>query len=452
MSAVVVFTGPTLSADEALTELNAEYRPPAAEGDVYRAARRGPPVIGIIDGYFEREPSVRHKEILWAMSQGIHVFGAASMGALRAAELEAFGMEGVGQIFEAYLDGGLEDDDEVAVAHGPAEVGFRAGSEAMVDIRHTLARAQATGVVSQATRAMLEAAAKSLFYPDRNYATVVRCAAELGAPPGELTALREWLPAGRSSLKHADALAMLRAIRERLAAGLAPKQVTYWFENSAMWESTWRLAGDTDDAGTVYSSDVLDELRLEGEGILRMHEAALLRALAVKHSYVQGMADPGPQRARAAQRLWREHEVKDERSRQAWMSANRLNDAQLGALLEDEARVSWIKSVAAFDASGYYLDQLRVAGDYPRLVERARRKQAALAALGLEEATVADAGTGEAELLRWYFEDRLGQPTPADVDAYCTRLGFTGRVSFMRCLAREYCFVNAAPAKAGTQG
>ena len=60
-----------------------------------------PAVIGIIDGYFEIVPTVWHKEILWAMAQGIHVFGAASIGALRAAELDAFGMRGIGRIYEA---------------------------------------------------------------------------------------------------------------------------------------------------------------------------------------------------------------------------------------------------------------------------------------------------------------------------------------------------------------
>src|SRR5947209_16461006 len=124
---VYVFTGPTLSAEEARTVLDAVYLPPVSQGDVYRVSFRRPTAIGIIDGYFERIPAVWHKEILWAMSHGIHVFGSASMGALRAAELEAFGMEGVGAIFEAYRDGRLEDDDEVAVVHGPADVGYRGG-------------------------------------------------------------------------------------------------------------------------------------------------------------------------------------------------------------------------------------------------------------------------------------------------------------------------------------
>src|SRR5258708_5321121 len=105
---VVVFVGPTLPLETARLELDAIYRPPVAQGDVWRAARLNPRAIGIIDGYFEGVPTVWHKEILWAMAQGIHVVGAASMGALRAAELKDFGMEGVGPIYEAFVRGDLE--------------------------------------------------------------------------------------------------------------------------------------------------------------------------------------------------------------------------------------------------------------------------------------------------------------------------------------------------------
>ncbi len=139
---VYVFTGPTISASEARRELEAVYLPPAAEGDVYRITLQHPQAIGVIDGYFQSVPTVRHKEILWAMSRGIHIFGSASIGALRAAELFPFGMEGVGTVFELYRDGILEDDDEVAVAHGPADMGYLACSEAMVNIRQTLRKAE----------------------------------------------------------------------------------------------------------------------------------------------------------------------------------------------------------------------------------------------------------------------------------------------------------------------
>src|SRR6266704_2904120 len=277
---VVIFTGPTLSAAAARIELEADYRGPAAEGDVYRAARRHPDVIGIIDGYFERVPPVRHKEILWAMSQGIHVFGAASMGALRAAELEAFGMEGVGSIFEAFRDGILEDDDEVAVVHATAEFAFRPASEAMVDIRCTLARARQTGILSAATSAALERVAKSMFYPDRSYSLICRRAVDLGQPRAEVSAFMEWLPEGRASQKHADALAMVRVIRERVANGIEPKRVEYAFENSSMWEQAWRLAGETGRGPVgkpepILLETVLDELRLEGDAFKHAQQAAI---------------------------------------------------------------------------------------------------------------------------------------------------------------------------------
>ena len=60
---VYVFTGPTISRVEASRELEAVYLPPAAEGDVYRVTLQGPKAIGIIDGYFQSIPTVRHKEI-----------------------------------------------------------------------------------------------------------------------------------------------------------------------------------------------------------------------------------------------------------------------------------------------------------------------------------------------------------------------------------------------------
>ena len=139
---VFVFVGPTLSSAEVGAAGNFVCLPPAAQGDLYRAAQQRPQAIGLIDGYFEGVPSVWHKEILWAMTHGVHVFGSASMGALRAAELAAFGMQGVGVVFEAFHSGELADDDEVAVVHGPAEVGYVRLSEAMVDIRFTLAAAR----------------------------------------------------------------------------------------------------------------------------------------------------------------------------------------------------------------------------------------------------------------------------------------------------------------------
>ena len=103
-SKIAVFVGPTLAGEAAAALPFAELLPPARQGDLYRAARGGAAAIGLIDGYFDQVSSVAHKEVLAAMAGGVHVLGAASMGALRAAELCDFGMEGVGAIFDKQRD------------------------------------------------------------------------------------------------------------------------------------------------------------------------------------------------------------------------------------------------------------------------------------------------------------------------------------------------------------
>src|SRR6201997_2576181 len=151
----IVFSGPSLPLSKAPFVAGMEWRPPVRQGDLYKAALGRPALIGVIDGTFELVPTVWHKEILWAMAEGVHVYGAASIGALRAAELADFGMKGIGQIYRQFHSGDLSDDDEVAVLHGPPEVGYVQLSEPMVDVRATINRAVECGVITSELAATL---------------------------------------------------------------------------------------------------------------------------------------------------------------------------------------------------------------------------------------------------------------------------------------------------------
>jgi hypothetical protein len=232
----IVFVGPTLPPALRPAEALWEWRPPVRQGELYRAALARPDAIGVIDGYFEVVPTVWHKEILWAMAAGIHVFGAASIGALRAAELDAFGMRGVGRVYQDFRAGVLQDDDEVAVLHGPEELGYPPVTEAMVNIRATLAAAAAQGVLAPDIAAGLTEIAKALFYQERTYDAVLQAAAG-GFPAAALRNFAAWLPAGRLDQKRLDAEATLTAIRAHLAANPGPMRVTYEFAHTAAWQT-----------------------------------------------------------------------------------------------------------------------------------------------------------------------------------------------------------------------
>jgi len=173
----VVFLGPSLARPEAQAILAADYRPPAGQGDIFRACAQRPSAIGLIDGVFKDAPTVRHREILWALSRGIPVFGAASMGALRAAELSRHGMTGVGLIYRWYRRFALLPDDAVAVTHSPAELGAQPLSDALIDIRRSLRAATRQNLV---TRAAAEAELEritALPFADRRLPSMARPAA-----------------------------------------------------------------------------------------------------------------------------------------------------------------------------------------------------------------------------------------------------------------------------------
>jgi len=160
-----VFAGPSLYREpvpDGVTRFG-----PVALGSVFRAVEAGYRRIGIVDGVFGNLPSVWHKEILFAISEGVEVTGAGSMGALRAAELKGLGMLGLGSIFRLFRSGAWTDDDEVAVLHCPRELDFRPLSDAMANIRFTLRALRRQGWIDRQIEAELIARIKPLHFSDR---------------------------------------------------------------------------------------------------------------------------------------------------------------------------------------------------------------------------------------------------------------------------------------------
>lgn len=213
----VVFLGPSLERREAERIYpEAIFLPPAAVSDLINAVRRfRPHAIALIDGAFMQTMATYHKEIIDAMSQGVWVVGASSMGALRAAECDRYGMIGVGEIYEGYASGAIEDDDEVALSHLAEGFGFKPVTEAMVNIRASLAAARDAGVLTGDEAERLIELQKARWFMDRRRAASVEDAvSELGFGKERAERLRQFIQDEWVDVKSQDARLALETLRE----------------------------------------------------------------------------------------------------------------------------------------------------------------------------------------------------------------------------------------------
>lgn len=442
---ICIFTGPTISPADAAKILDAEYLPPAAIGDLYRVAQRGPWAIGIIDGFFESTPSVWHKEVLWAMARGIHVFGASSMGALRAAELAPFGMIGVGTIFEAYRDGKIEDDDEVAVVHGPPELGYVQVSEALVNIRATLHRAASTAVISAPTADVLIRLAKSIYYKQRSYDRLLAQAAEQNLPADELAALAAWLPGNQVNQKRLDAVAMLEAIDRQRATDPQPKLTAYKFEHTMLWDAVEKQFGSGEPPGDERQDgapevDLVEELRLDPPLYQRTRSDSLLRALIRSEAGQQGIEPTVSELQAATRQFATKLDVQTPAQLEAWLRQQHLSRDEFLLLMGDLARRQALAESLAADADRALVAELQASGEYARLRERARQKQQVLATRGATEPDLPGSGLTDRQLAEWLIRECAPEARGQNLAELAEQLGFGDARTLRRTALREYCY------------
>jgi len=325
-SDLVVFLGPSLPANAALRIAPCTVLPPARQGDVWRALEHAPRAIALVDGLFESEPSVWHREILDALAAGVAVFGGASMGALRAAELWQFGMVGVGEIFAAYRDGRLLDDGEVALLHAGPEHGYRAFTVPLVNVRAAAAGAVAAGALSRGEAHALVDLAERTFYMDRTWKTLL-ARIESRWSRGARSRWDGFAAAGLPDVKASDARATLAA-----AAAFARSAAAVQLPASAPRPASSlvrrrKLAGAARKAALPAATGVRGAALAE-DGLRRALLAGLARSL--------GLAPSASDVARAEARWLRERRV-PRRGRARFLTRMGMDEVDAARLAEDLA-------------------------------------------------------------------------------------------------------------------
>lgn len=253
---IVVTAGPTIGTQDIHAVIpHAQVVPPISFGDALRYGLRRGDTLLIVDGLFFQSASVRHKELLTLMDDGVRVVGSSSMGALRAAELHPFGMEGYGWVFEGYRDGIIDADDEVGMVHGDPDDGYPVFVDALVNIRQTVTQAVKSGVLPSATGDQLIETARRTPFTQRTWNRLLESA---GVP--ESASLARQLKTMRIDIKHADAVLALREVISgpRNVAVRPSPPPTVWSER---WRQRW--APPTPVEVTPGGADIVDILDVD---------------------------------------------------------------------------------------------------------------------------------------------------------------------------------------------
>lgn len=164
-----LFAGPTLNNHLAqlATGKGFEICPPVRRFDIPRLLEKGyHGVLVIVDGFFFQDMSVGHAEILFALNRGCEVFGLSSMGAIRAHEMQSFGMKGYGKVFSWFSKFEDFQDDEVALLHGEGPEYLKL-SEPLVHFRECLQHLQSTSKISAKQHEVIISALKHQFFGNR---------------------------------------------------------------------------------------------------------------------------------------------------------------------------------------------------------------------------------------------------------------------------------------------
>lgn len=218
MSKPIIFLGPSLSREKAKDILEADYRPPAKKGDLLRLAdlTKDITMVGLVDGFFLQDyPPTPIEVYQLATKKNMLLVGAASLGALRAVELEKFGMIGIGKIFELYKTGKIDADDEVAVTFEEGQHTLQ--SEAMIDIRFNLFIAKRKGIIDERTKREITKVAKNVYFPFRNYTDILDLTKQqYPRSDSYIESFRAYITNNRESLKERDAIKLIKYMKQQI--------------------------------------------------------------------------------------------------------------------------------------------------------------------------------------------------------------------------------------------
>jgi hypothetical protein len=380
----VVFLGPSLPRTRAIEILpDAVYLPPARQADVVSAVETyRPDVLALVDGSFGQSLAVWHKEILFALDRGVRVYGAASLGALRAVELASFGMLGIGEVYRLFASGELQDDDEVALIHASAAEDFRPLSEPMVNLRATFALAREEGVLTPAECALLMATAKQRYFPERTLVSILAVARTNGLMACTAERLATFFTERYVDLKRRDAKALLEVIRNLPNPLPPPVPPGFTLERSASFETLYENERSVRQAGIdVPLRAIAVYAALHHPAFEDLNVGALKRALVMVLADLLRVEPTLSDIDAETQRFRLRRGLEADSTLAAWLAAQHLTGESFETLMRELATSRRLQRWLLVRDRGthhtrWLLDELRLRGEYVAVAAAAAEQYA----------------------------------------------------------------------------
>jgi hypothetical protein len=404
----------------------------------------GPDTAGI--ALAARQRRVNHAVAKVALTRGVRVIGAASMGALRAAELCMYGMEGVGEIFRRFHSGAWECDDEVAVTHGPAESGFRAASVALANIRIGLEHACQRNLLTSDHAAGIVEELRAVFYPERSWQHAFGIAHKLGASEHEIAGLKAFVATEAPDAKRDDALEALSWVKTwsesnaeqvSTAAAFDFEPTVYWRRLLSEVRAALPTASDHDnkDAGVDYDPDLVRDARLQRDARELRRGAALLHLLLTHEQ--QNIPVPGLEQLKlAVDRFGRRRGLRTAEQARAFYQEQQLTNNEIKVLARAEVTLDALLARRSGELDALLALELKRQGRFAAAQKRVSVKQDHLQTRGVNSLALDDLKVTLSELLDWYqnqFETIEGS-----LDSHAEALGYQSAREFINEVMLEY--------------
>lgn len=373
---VYVYTGPTLSYSEGQNVLDAHFCPPIKHGDILNAIDEGVECIAIIDGYYDTMAACRHKEILQALSLGIKVLGSSSMGAMRAAELDFFGMEGFGEIYQMYKSGVIDGDDEVAIKHAAESEGFKTLNLPLVNLRYNLQKMLKLDLISSVDAEKLLDSAKRMYFGSRNLRLIFNTARQQGLSEEVIEGCQKYFKESWYDLKKADAQLLLKTIAKRVSGEQPWPQIEKAKINHTNFLYRWNIeqAKVKTRLGDVRDHEVLAQYKFSTNEYPKFRQLVNEKGWLTDYACKLGIKVSSNEIVEYQQEFYDKRQIKTQSDQEQWLDDHKLTKAQLESFLQTEvtlAKLNVLRSSEGQNSSLLLLEyaNLRGISPYPSEIE-----------------------------------------------------------------------------------